>query len=110
MNELSKQTCEVCRVGAPLATESEIERFMAQLPGWSIIEVDGIRQLKRLFPFKRYADCAAFTQKVADLAESEGHHPVILTEWGQVTVYWWTHKIHGLHANDFIMAAKTDQL
>lgn len=50
----------------------------------------------------------AFTQKIAVLAEDENHHPAILTEWGKVTVLWWSHKINGLHVNDFIMAAKTD--
>jgi len=51
-----------------------------------------------------------FTVQVGELAEAEGHHPVIVTEWGRVTVTWWTHKIKGLHHNDFIMAAKTSQL
>ena len=44
------------------------------------------------------------------MAEEEGHHPALLTEWGRMTVTWWTHKISGLHRNDFIMAAKTDEL
>jgi 4a-hydroxytetrahydrobiopterin dehydratase len=51
-----------------------------------------------------------FTNRAAQLANEEDHHPAILTEWGKVTVTWWTHKIKGLHQNDFIMAAKTDQL
>jgi len=51
-----------------------------------------------------------FTNQVAKIANDEDHHPAILTEWGKVTVTWWTHKIRGLHLNDFIMAAKTDQL
>jgi 4a-hydroxytetrahydrobiopterin dehydratase len=78
------------------------------VPDWQIIERDGIKRLERTF--KNFAQAVAFTNKVAEIAEAEGHHPAILTEWGKVTVTWWTHKIKGLHRNDFIMAAKTDQL
>ena len=62
------------------------------------------------YPFPDFAQALAFTQKVGELAEEERHHPALLTEWGRVTVAWWTHKIRGLHRNDFIMAAKTDRL
>ena len=64
----------------------------------------------RIFHFPSFADALAFTNRVGVLAEEEAHHPALLTEWGQVTVTWWTHKIRGLHRNDFIMAAKTDAL
>jgi 4a-hydroxytetrahydrobiopterin dehydratase len=110
MNQLTNKTCVACKVGAPLATEGEINEFKQQLPNWIIIEKDGIKRLKRAFTFNNFIDAVAFTQKVAVLAENENHHPSILTEWGKVTVYWWSHKIKGLHVNDFIMAAKTDQL
>ncbi len=63
-----------------------------------------------MFKFKDFVQAGAFTNKIAEIAEQEGHHPAILTEWGKVTVTWWTHKIKGLHRNDFIMAAKTDQV
>ena len=63
-----------------------------------------------LMKYKNFDEALTFTNKVGQLAEAEGHHPSILTEWGKVTVTWWTHKIKGLHRNDFIMAAKTDQL
>lgn len=110
MNQLTKKSCVACRIGAPLATEEEINEFMPQLPHWSILENDEVKQLKRIFTFNNFVDAVAFTQKVATLAEDENHHPAILTEWGKVTVFWWSHKIKGLHINDFIMAAKTDQL
>ena len=71
-------------------------------------EVAGVRRLERVFAFKDFAQALAFTNQVGELAEAEGHHPAILTEWGRVTVTWWTHKINGLHRNDFIMAAKTE--
>lgn len=110
MSELSEQTCAACRVGAPLVTEQEIEQFMPQLPDWQIIEVDGIKRLQRQYSFKNFVEAMAFTNKVGEVAEQQGHHPAILAEWGRVTVSWWSHKIMGLHANDFVMAAKTDAL
>ena len=110
MNQLTSKTCVACRIGAPLATKKEINEFMQQLPSWGIIEKDGSQRLKRIFMFNNFVDAVEFTKKVATLSEDENHHPAILTEWGKVTIYWWSHKIDGLHVNDFIMAAKTDQL
>ena len=69
-----------------------------------------MRNLERVFKWKNFVQALAFTNRVGELAEEEGHHPALLTEWGKVTVTWWTHKIKGLHRNDFIMAARTDQL
>jgi 4a-hydroxytetrahydrobiopterin dehydratase len=83
---------------------------MPQLLGWQITEVSGIERLEKSFPFKNFAQALHFTNQVGAVAEQANHHPAILTEWGRVTVSWWTHKIAGLHVNDFIMAAKTDQL
>lgn len=69
-----------------------------------------MRVLRRVYKFRDFAQALSFTNKVGALAEAQGHHPALLTEWGKVTVMWWTHKIGGLHKNDFIMAAKTDKL
>jgi 4a-hydroxytetrahydrobiopterin dehydratase len=88
----------------------EIAELRPAVPQWSILEKDGVKRLERRFKFRDFADALAFTAKIGQLAESEGHHPSILTEWGRVTVSWWTHVIRGLHRNDFIMAAKTDML
>lgn len=110
MSQLTSKTCVACRVGAPLATQEEVNEFIPQIPDWDIISVDDVKQLKKKFSFNNFSDAVAFTQKVATLADEENHHPAILTEWGQVTVFWWTHKINGLHVNDFVMAAKTDKL
>ena len=74
------------------------------------VEEDGIEKLQRHFPFRNFVQALAFSNRVGELAEQEGHHPAILTEYGKVTVTWWTHKIRGLHRNDFICAAKTDAL
>jgi 4a-hydroxytetrahydrobiopterin dehydratase len=91
-------------------TEAEITKLKPQVPDWKIMVRDGVARLERVLEFRDFADALAFTNKVGELAEKEGHHPAILTEWGRVTVSWWTHKIAGLHRNDFIMAAKTDEL
>ncbi|MBD3305916.1 4a-hydroxytetrahydrobiopterin dehydratase [candidate division KSB3 bacterium] len=108
METITNMHCEPCRVGAPVATDEEIAAFMPQLPEWKLVERDGVKHLERVFTFKNFAHALAFTNKVGELAEAEGHHPTLLTEWGRVTVTWWTHKINGLHRNDFIMAGKTD--
>lgn len=110
MDKLNEQTCEVCRVGAPQVTEEEIVRLKTQVPDWEIVENGGIKKLTRTYMFANFNEAINFTQKVGALAEEQGHHPALLTEWGKVTVTWWTHKIGGLHRNDFIMAAKTDLL
>ncbi len=110
MTVLSNKTCEVCRVGAPQATQKEINSFKPQIPDWKITTVDDVNHLTRVYKFNNFIEAIAFTNKIGDLAEYEAHHPAILTEWGSVKVSWWTHKINGLHMNDFIMAAKTDNL
>jgi 4a-hydroxytetrahydrobiopterin dehydratase len=91
-------------------TEAEIAELKHEVAGWQLLERDGIARLERVFQVPSFADALAFTNRVGALAEAEGHHPALLTEWGHVTVTWWTHKIRGLHRNDFIMAAKTDAL
>jgi 4a-hydroxytetrahydrobiopterin dehydratase len=100
--------CVACRKGAPTVTEAEIAELQPQVPAWRLLEVDGVRRLERVFAFPDFAAALAFTNEIGALAEAEGHHPALLTEWGRVSVTWWTHKIRGLHQNDFIMAAKTD--
>ena len=110
MAPLSAEECVVCRAGAPTMTAAEIAELQPQIPDWKLIEKDGIPQLERAYPFRNFTQSLAFTNEIAALAEEAGHHPAILTEWVGVTVSWWTHKIKGLHRNDFIMAAKTDEL
>jgi 4a-hydroxytetrahydrobiopterin dehydratase len=109
MNQLTQMKCIACRKGEPTVTDEEIAEFRPQLPDWDISEVDGVKRLEKVFKFDNFVHALAFTNKIGELAEEEGHHPALLTEWGRVTVSWWTHKIGGLHRNDFIMAAKTDR-
>jgi 4a-hydroxytetrahydrobiopterin dehydratase len=110
MDTLTQMKCVPCRGDEPTVTDEEIEALHPQVPDWQIVEQDHIKRLQRAFKFKNFAEALQFTNKVGALAEEEDHHPALLTEWGKVTVTWWTHKIKGLHRNDFIMAAKTDKL
>jgi len=110
MNSLVEMKCVPCRGGEPTVTDEEMEQLKPKVPDWQIIDRNGVNQLERVFKFKNFAQALAFTNKVGEIAEEEQHHPVLKTEWGKVTVTWWTHKIGGLHRNDFIMAAKTDKL
>ncbi len=107
---LKEQHCVACRRDSPQVTQDEVNELKPQIPDWQLLERDGERRLERAFKFKDFAQALAFTDRVGALAEAEDHHPALTTEWGKVTVDWWTHKIGGLHRNDFIMAAKTDQL
>jgi 4a-hydroxytetrahydrobiopterin dehydratase len=109
-NALSQSSCEACKVDAPILSEQEIQELAPQIPSWMIHEEEGIKKLICSFAFSSYEDSVNFTNKVAKLAEEEDHHPEIVLEWGNVTVSWWSHKIKGLHKNDFICASKTDNL
>ena len=91
-------------------TEAEIAELRRDVSAWQLLERDGIARLEGVFHFLNFADALGFKDQVGALAEAEGHHPALLSEWGRVTVTWWTHKIRGLHRNDFVMAAKTDEL
>jgi 4a-hydroxytetrahydrobiopterin dehydratase len=110
MSNLSQQQCEACRVDAPHVSEEELAQLIKQIPDWQAVVENGVLMLTRTFKFKNFKAAMAFSQQVGELAEAYGHHPAILTEWGKVTISWWTHKINGLHRNDFIMAAKTDEI
>lgn len=108
MDALHTRHCEACRAGAPRVEPVEATRLMQDIPAWRMIEQDGIEVLRREFDFPDFRTAFQFASLVAELAEQENHHPAILVEWGKVSVTWWTHKIKGLHMNDFIMAARTD--
>ena len=110
MTTLAGERCVACRRDAPTVTKAEIAALKPQVPHWELVEVEGVQRLRRIFPFDDFAGALAFTDRIGALAEEEGHHPALLTEWGRVTVEWWTHKIRGLHRNDFVMAAKADEL
>jgi len=108
MDSLTSQKCVACKADAPKVTDDELVEFIKEIPDWKPVTEDSMLRLRRVFKFKDYSSAVQFTIKVTDLAEEEDHHPAILLEWGKVEVTWWTHKILGLHKNDFIAAAKTD--
>ena len=109
VSDLALNTCEACRIDAPIISDNEASMLIKEIEGWDLIN-DGIKKLKKEFSFSNYSDSVDFSNKVADMAEQEDHHPQIILEWGKVTVIWWSHKIKGLHKNDFICAAKTNNI
>ncbi|MBE9169620.1 4a-hydroxytetrahydrobiopterin dehydratase [Pleurocapsales cyanobacterium LEGE 06147] len=110
METLSQQTCVPCSGNSPPVSDEEIASLKSEIPDWNIVKENGELHLQRIYKFPDFKTALAFTQQVGEEAEKEGHHPTLLTEWGKVTVSWWTHAIQGLHRNDFIMAAKTDDI
>ena len=110
MSELTTSHCTACRADAPRVRADEAADLLLQIPAWQRLERDGVERLERSYSFDDFATALSFTVRVGELAEQEQHHPAITTEWGRVTVCWWTHAIGGLHRNDFIMAARTDEL
>lgn len=110
MTTLHQAQCEACRADVPKISEAELAELLHEIPDWRVEVRDGILQLEKTFAFKNFSQALAFTNAVGALAEAQGHHPALLTEWGRVTVTWWSHKLKGLHRNDPIMAARTDQV
>lgn len=108
MANLKNEKCAALKKGALPVSEPELNELKLQVHEWQIHVVDGMPRLEKAFRFRNFAEALSFTNVVGELAESENHHPAILTEWGKVTISWWTHAAGGLHRNDFIMAAKTD--
>ena len=109
MSELAGERCVPCRGGEPALEGPEVEGLLRAVPGWRVVSRDGVERLEREFRFADFASALDFTNRVGERAEEAGHHPALLTEWGRVTVTWWTHAIGGLHRNDFVMAARTDE-
>ena len=107
-HEPDEQDLRPCRGGIPPLEEAEARAFLDQTPGWELI--DDATKIRRTFSLGNFAESMALVNKVGDLAEDEGHHPDITFGWGYCTVLFYTHKIKGLHENDFIMAAKVNEL
>ena len=105
---LTQKTCVPCKGGVPPLTRDEAAGYTAQVPGWQLS--DNADRIEARFDFPDFKSAIAFVQKVGDLAEAEGHHPDITFGWGYASFVFYTHKIKGLHENDFIMAAKVNQL
>lgn len=109
MTDLANKKCVPCEGGIPPLTGKELKPWLKQIDSaWHL--VDGEKKIQRQFTFKDFRQAMAFVNRIADLAESEGHHPDLHLYYNKLTVELWTHKIHGLFDNDFILAAKIDQL
>lgn len=109
MTKLADKTTEVIPSQGYKLEKQEISQLLLQLDDWQIDQSTPVQQLVHSFKFRNFSDALGFTNRVGELAEQADHHPSIQLEWGKVTVRWWTHKIGGLHINDFILAARTDQ-
>ncbi len=110
LSELSKEKVSNINSGSTAMSEDEIKKFLPNIPEWKLERQDGEPRLVKTYTFPNFSKALEFTERVGQAADAENHHPLISTEWGKVTVSWWTHKVHGLHLNDFVMAARTDQL
>ena len=108
MAELAQKTCTPCRGGTPPLSLDEAKAYQKDAPDWALLE-DG-KRIERTFKFKNFEAALDFVDRVGALAEDEGHHPDITFGWGYAKVSLFTHKIKGLHENDFIMAAKINRL
>ncbi len=108
MERLASKSCVPCRGGVDPLSEQDARHFLEATPGWHLRE-DG-KRLERSFEFRDFVEAMKFVNRVADLAEQQGHHPDIAIHWNKVELTLWTHKIGGLHENDFILAAKVDRL
>ena len=109
MPQLAEEHCVRVTRSATRLSDGDRDALLEQLRDWRRIILDDIERLQREFRFTDYATALDFTQRVGLLAEAEDHHPAILTQWGRVTVTWWTHVVGGLHRNDFVMASQTDR-
>jgi 4a-hydroxytetrahydrobiopterin dehydratase len=107
-HELTAKSCVPCRGGVPPIAENEARRLSEAVPSWALLQ-NGTRLVRR-FEFQDFREAMKFVNRVADLAEAEGHHPDFAIHWNKVELTLWTHKIGGLHENDFILAAKIDRL
>ena len=107
MSELASKTCVPCRGGVPPLKGEELTKLAKQVSGWNVIDE---HHIEKTFTFPDFRKALAFTNKVGELAEQQGHHPDIFLAWGKVGIKTWTHKIDGLTESDFILAAKFDKL
>jgi 4a-hydroxytetrahydrobiopterin dehydratase len=108
MSELARKHCVPCEGGVPPLGGEALRKLQDELGGgWSVVEG---HHLEKEFRFENFVRALAFTNRVGEVAEAEGHHPDLHLSWGKVKVIIWTHKIDGLTESDFVLAAKIDQL
>ncbi len=110
MSGLTQSSCVACRGGVPTLTDAEIAALAPEVPEWLRVDRDGVPRIEREYRLRDFRQALDFAIGVGEIAEREQHHPDIHVAWGVVRVETWTHKIRGLHRNDFILAAKCDAL
>lgn len=109
MANLTEKHCVPCEGGEPPLEESEIKEYMEQVPEWELLAED-TPQIHRRLKFDNFDKAMEFVNKVAEIAQEQGHHPDISISYNVVDLTLYTHAIGGLHENDFVMAAKIDEL
>ena len=109
MNLPEQATCKPCTAGGKPLTTAECDALLQQLTGWCIESENAVAQLSKTYLFTDFDQALVFTNQIDSIARQHDHHPALLTEWGKVTIRWWTHSVSGLQRNDFIMAARTDE-
>jgi len=107
---LAERHCEACTPGTPTLSREEIDRLLQELPGWSVVQAEGHLQLTRTFKFKGFMPGVELVDRIAPIAEAEAHHPDLHLTYGSLRVDLWTHVAGGLTDNDFILAAKIEQI
>lgn len=110
MDELGAREIRSYQKDEKPLTGEEAATLLASLPGWQVVEREGVPRLEKSYQFADFQSALDFANLVGEKAEEADHHPAILISWGRTAVSWWTHAVNGLHENDFIMAARTDQL
>ncbi len=109
MNLLEEKCEKITPESIPL-TDEEVQQLFEALPGWQMVVEDGIKKLRYEFQFKGYLQVLVFTNRLSDAAMIQQHYPLVVFKRDKATVTWWSQKIHSLHRNDFIMAAKTEDI
>lgn len=107
---LSQQEISATPKDANKWNPEQVAQLMPQLPEWIIITINTIEQLYRAYSLKDFNEAISFSNKIAAIADNADHHPTLSVQWGTLAVYWWSHSINGLHINDLVMAAKTDEI
>ena len=110
MNGLNHMLCIPHSAASTPMLETQCRKLLGNIPGWELANVENMNRLRCSFTFPDFSEALAFTNRVGELAETEQHHPELITGWGKVIVSWWTHSVKGVHMNDFIMAARTSAL
>jgi|SRR3989344_585711 len=104
---LSKLKCKACEGVGDRLSKKDIKKYLSFVKGWSVFNN---HHIEKVLKFKDFKSALSFVNKIGKIAEKEGHHPNIDFTYGEATIKLWTHNVHGLSINDFILAAKIDEI